>query len=83
MFGDDLQKVLPRQVVARFQIDDLDLAPITDEPGDVLQRNVVAGLRVVEPAACVAFDQQGIGIVRHGRPPEKRAAVQPKTARNK
>jgi hypothetical protein len=58
VFGDDLQKVLPGQVVAGFQIDDLHLAPVADEPGDIVERHVVGCLGVVEPSAGIPLDQE-------------------------
>ena len=70
VLGDDLQQILPGQIVARAQIDDANLAPLADHAGDLVQGHVVAGFGVVEPAAGIALDQQGpvgglVGIGGH------------------
>ena len=68
VLGDDLQQILPGQVVAAFQIDDLDLPPRADEAGNILKRDVIAGLGVVEPPAGITLDQKrGLGVgLGHG-----------------
>lgn len=58
VLGDDLQQILPRQVVAGLQIDDPHLPAGADEPGNVVKGDIVARLGVVEAAACIALDQQ-------------------------
>ncbi|OIQ75544.1 hypothetical protein GALL_427850 [mine drainage metagenome] len=68
MLCDDLQKVLPRQVVATFQVDDLHFAPGADEPRDVVQRDVIAGFRVVETTARIALNQQRLVSFGHDAP---------------
>src|SRR5690606_8093173 len=65
VLGDDLQEILPGEVVTRLEVDDLDLAPLADERGDVFERHIVAGFRVVEPTARVPLDQKRLGILCH------------------
>lgn len=77
VFGDDLQQVLARDIIAALEVDDLDVAPISNEPGDIVEGDVVAGLGVVEPAARVAFDQQWLSVTGHLRPPFTNGVVVP------
>jgi hypothetical protein len=67
VLGDDLEEVLARQVVAGLEVHDLHLAPRADEARDVLQRDVVARLGVVEAAAGVALDEERLVGVGHGQ----------------
>ena len=39
MFSNDLQKILPRQVIAAFQVDDLHVTARADEPRNIFQVN--------------------------------------------
>jgi hypothetical protein len=66
VLGNDLQQILPGQIVSGLQIDDLHLTATADESGDILQRDVIAGFSVVEPAAGVTLDQQGRCLVELG-----------------
>ena len=64
MFGHDLEKILPCEVVAGLEIDDLDVAPVANEARDVLERHVVRCLGVVEPSAGVAlYEKRFVGHV--------------------
>ena len=74
MLGHDLEEVLPGQVIAGFQIDDLHLAAIADKAGDIVERHVIGRLGVVQAAACVTLDEKrGTG---HFILPNGDAAVQ-------
>ena len=74
--GDDLQQVLPGQIVARFKVDDLHLAPFADECRDIVERHVITGFGIVETPAGVALDQQwSAGICHQGPLPLWRCSI--------
>ena len=56
MFGDNLEKVLACQVIARLQIHDLHLPAFTDETGDILKCDIIAGFGVVQTATGITLD---------------------------
>jgi len=68
MLGHDLQQILPRQVVAGFQVDDLHLAARADEACDVFQCDVIRRLGVIEAAAGVALYQKRLVGLGHAAP---------------
>ena len=47
MFGNDLKQILAGQVVAAFEIDNLNIAPLADKTGDVVKGHIIAGLGVI------------------------------------
>jgi hypothetical protein len=57
LFEDDLQQDLARQILARLRVDHLKFLLFEHELLDVGQRDVGAGLRVVQPAVRILLDQ--------------------------
>ena len=76
VLGDDLQEILPREIVAGLQVDDLHVSPIPDEARDVLERHVIAGLGIVETTAGVTLDQQRVFLIGQGRLPSDCAGAE-------
>jgi hypothetical protein len=63
MLGDDLQQVLPGQVITAFQINNLDVATLADKSRNVVERHIVTGFGVVQTTACISFDQEWFGFL--------------------
>ena len=76
MFCDDLQKILAGEIITGLQIDNLNFASLAEQRCDIFQRDVIAGLRVVETPARISLDQQWFVFFRHAISPSPDAALQ-------